>query len=251
MSQDPKLLHSFIVQVATDVDKTETREENGQTITTTTKVKELVPVHFGFRKPSRAEREDAELYRVNQWSEYVKKGVLPHALLIKQYANGGGTFNDFEREEYQKHQKAYFERSQEYQLAVVQKEEEKAKTLLSEILKTREKILELERSHVDFFENTAEAKAKIRMTEYLLLHLALWKVGDKWEPYFKGDSLAAKIDHLDQLEETSDRTFALARSELTTIASIAALFIMSRDLLTKENIDKFVREIAGDGKLPG
>ncbi len=241
-----KFIHEFSIATEREIDKTESREENGATVTTTTKVKESTPHFFCFKKPSRVERENAEEYRAQQWGEYVKRGVLPTALLLKTYANGGGTFNDAQKADYHQLQETYVLKSQEYQLAVVQKEAGKASVALKELLLLREQIVELERSQSDFYENTAEAKAKFKMTEWLLLHLSYHRASPEaaWEPYFKGADLAAKLDNLDSLEESNDETYQKARSELTTVASIAALFIMGGGVLTKESVEAFVKEIA-------
>ena len=56
-----KELFSFNITVNKEVEKTETKEENGQTITVTQKVKEDVPVRIIIKQPSRKNMEDADL----------------------------------------------------------------------------------------------------------------------------------------------------------------------------------------------
>ena len=48
-----KTIYEFEVKKQVEVDKVETREENGATISVTTKVKEEKPIFFAIKRPSR------------------------------------------------------------------------------------------------------------------------------------------------------------------------------------------------------
>ncbi len=242
-------LHSFTVSTTREVEKTESHEENGATVTRTVKVKEPVDTLFAFKKPSRIERETSEEYRTKLWHDYVAKGLMSFAVAQLTYANAGGVATETERVRYTALKTEYSLKLMAYQLAVVQKETEKAAALMGDLNRIRDEYIRMEEAQNSFYNNTADAKAKVKMTEWLLLNLSYSRasVDAPWEPYFKGADLAAKLDHMDTLEESGDEVYAKARSELMTVASIATLFIMGGGVLTKESVEAFVKDVAGDG----
>ena len=97
-----KELFSFNITVNKEVEKTETKEENGQTITVTQKVKEDVPVRIIIKQPSRKNMEDADLQYSVEMSNCVKKGILTKGMLTKKYSDTGGMFSEDDAKELMK-----------------------------------------------------------------------------------------------------------------------------------------------------
>lgn len=238
---DIKYIYEFSIDVLKEIEKTEQKEENGVITTITSKVKEKVPMFFAFKKPSRAEREDAEDYRVKMWGEFVKKGVMPEAILLKNYSNYGGILSDDQRKNYQKMRVDYGNKLELYQLSKISKDE-KSSELMGEIITLRDNIISFEREQNTFFENTAEAKSRNKLIEYILLNMFYYKDNnDKlYEIYFKGNNLSEKYDFLEHLEETENEIYLKIRDRL---AFVASLYVSLSGNIKKEDIEEFTNQL--------
>ncbi len=241
-----KYIYEFEAKVEKEVTKVEKKEENGAITTVETKVKESVPVFFAFKKPSRAEREDAEEYRARKWGEFVKKGIMPEAILLKSYANYGGILDEEQKKYYIKIRASYAEKLERLQLAKISKDEEKSIELMSESLRLRDEIIEFERNQSAFFENTAEAKSRNKLIEYLILKLTYFKSSSdkQYEPYFKGEEVDEKLKFLENLEDSKDELILKVWGQLLFISS---LYVSLGGDLKKEDIEEFIgKEEAAD-----
>lgn len=234
-----KYIYEFDVKIEKDVNKVEKKEEGGAVTTIETKVKEFVPVFFAFKKPSRAEREDAEEYRAKKWGEFVKKGIMPEAILLKSYANYGGILDEAQKKYYIKVRADYAETLEKMQLAKINKDEDKAIQLMAESLGLRDEIVEFERNQSSFFENTAEAKSRNKLIEYLILKLTYFKEksGEEYKQYFKGEEVDDKLKFLENLEDSKDEIILKVWSQLLFISS---LYVSLGGDLKKEDVEEFV-----------
>lgn len=234
-----KPLYEFTIEVQREVGKQDEHEENGVTTIVKTKVKEPAPVFVCFKKPSRAEREDADTYRAVQWQEYVKKGVLPEALLLKTYSNSGGILDDLQKAEYNGLRAKLLHTMEDYQRARVAKEP--IADLTEQILILRDKIIQFEREQNVFFENTAEAKARNKLTEYLVLHQSYKRdsVEKPWEPMFSGLTTEDRAVSLENAEENADEIYIKARERLWFIS---ALYIQLGGDISKDDIAAFEKQ---------
>jgi hypothetical protein len=239
--ENHKSLYEFEVLVEREVEKTITTEKDGKTITETTKSKEKVPVYFSFKKPSRAERELAEEERVSWWSRYVEKGILPEALLLKTYANYGGILSEEQKKYYDELQLDLHNTIEDiYQAKALNKDDkEMIDVLTKKMIDLRGKIIDFKQNQSVFFDNTAEAKAKGKLIEFLLLNLSFFKKNkeDNWNMFFKGDNLEQKLEYVESLEESEDELYNLSKDKLGFIAAICA---SSGSSLKKEEIDEIM-----------
>ncbi len=240
---EKKYIYEFTAYVDKDVPKAETTTVDGVTTTVTTTVKERVPHYFAFKKPSRAEREDAEAFRASAWRKYVEKGLFPEAILLKTYENYGGILSESQNKAYREMRADTVLKMQDYQLAHIAKDEEKAKVIMNEIMGLRDSIVTFEREQSAFFENTAEAKARNKLIEYLMLWMSYHREDPSkpYAPYFDGADLDAKYVQLETREDSEDPLYSKARDRL---AFVASLFVALNGNVTKQDVDEYTKEWA-------
>lgn len=230
MHPTPRFLYQFTVDIARDVNETDTRVEDGKTITETKKVARSVRVPFGLKIPSRMEREDIDVERSVWWSRYVEKGILPTALINKVYANNGGILDNVDQlvlNEYQARFMAAETTLKRLEIDPVANKDALTAARL-EFMKTRNEILRIQSDNAVFFQNTAEAKARQKVIEWVLLHLTYYRPikddgteGD-WMHFFEGETTEAKLAHFDTLVERNDVMWDKARDVLEFLATFCA-----------------------------
>ena len=87
-----KLLYEFDVFKEEVAPETEVRkdEATGEEISIVRQVKKQVPHRFALRRPTRAMRDEADLFYSVQLSNFIKKGLLTHAQMATKFSNEGG-----------------------------------------------------------------------------------------------------------------------------------------------------------------
>ena len=225
-----KALIEFTVPQDREVDETNTRVEEGKTITETVKVKRTINIPFLFKKPSRAQREDAELERAVWETKFITAGILPQALLLKTYANYGGILSDDQKINYRKLQADYLLAEAELKRLQANDRDNKA-AIEAEAIKLvtlRQDILDFQQEQSVFFENTAESKSRQKLIEWYVLHLTYWKPtkadgsNGEWTPYFAGETTAAKLASFDAILDARDEIWGKARETIELMATAYA-----------------------------
>lgn len=220
-----KTIYEFTIKQEVEVDKVETREENGATVTVTTKVKEERPLVVGIKKPSRNDREECEIVRDVAFKKFIERGIITEANLRKQYGESGGVYTTEEEIHYANSREKLRGLILDYQEAALDESEEgkkKATELFSQIFSIRQQIIDFERTASLFYERTAEAKAQKKAIEYYLLHLTHTRAetaDSKWEPFFKGDD---KYTVLAKLEDDEDKTYLALRDRVLLVLTLLA-----------------------------
>ena len=207
-------LYQFKVNREKEVSETETtKNENGEDVTITRKVKRNVPVHYSIKKPNRRTYEDGELFFGVSLSEGIKAGLLTRQLLSKRFDNDGGTFSESEKERYTTLYRELYEFETEIQktqlnLANLSETEKQEKTsgLLVKMTEIRNELQEFENSRSAIFDQTAETRAKNKTIMWWVLHLSFRKEEDgleKFVPLFGEGDYSSRLDVYDELEEES------------------------------------------------
>lgn len=238
-----KELFSYTVKVNKEVEKTETREENGQTVTITQKVKEDVPVRVIIKQPSRRNLEDAELQFSIEMSNCIKKGILTKGMLAKKYSDTGGLLS----EEDGKELVFLYGKLVEYQndlLRLTSKSEpDKAAevAIVEKITTTRMRMVELESSYQTLFNNTADTIAQNNVIRWFCLHMAHTQALPDGEikPMFKGNSTEEKLNSLHEMDENGDELYSKAYRKLATFVSF---WYFSKNA-KKEDFEKLENDI--------
>lgn len=238
-----KHIYDFEISKEVEVDKIETREENGATISVTTKVKEKRPIYFAIKRPSRNEKEEAEMHRAAHFALCVEKGIITQAALRKKYGDTGGVYTNEEEKQYGILRNRLRDALEEYQLLSVNledKDKEKRDNVFEEIFSIRGKIMEFENSATLFYQDTAEAKARNKLIEYFILHLTYFRedTAKEWLPYFKGETVEEKIKHLSSLEDGDDELYMRIGERLAFVVTL----LLTSPNLTKEEIENIEKE---------
>jgi hypothetical protein len=208
-----KKIYEFVVRKEEEVDKVETKNENGKEVTITSKVKENVSRKFFIKKPTRGLFEEAELFYAVRLSEGIKAGLLTRSLLAKRYSNDGGALSDTEKEKYTESYVKLFEKQNEFQkLSSVKEKNERTKEeqedfekLTAEIVKLRTDIQDFEISQASLFDQTAENRARNKTILWWILNLSYMVDNDGKEIcIFNDGSFDEKLALYDNFEESND-----------------------------------------------
>ena len=141
-----KELFSYTVNLEKEVEKTETKEENGTTISVTKKVKEDVPYRIIIKQPSKKNIEDGGLQFSVEMSNCIKKGILTKGMLMKKYRDTGGSFSEEDQKELDSLSVILNAKSDEFR-ATPEDQKEKRDAILAEVVAARRRILELQNIH--------------------------------------------------------------------------------------------------------
>lgn len=218
-----KELFSYIVKVNKEVEKTETKEENGQKITVTQKIKEDVPVKIIIKQPSRKNLEDAELQFSIEMSNCIKKGILTKGMLTKKYSDTGGVLSEDDAKElvtlYNK-----ITQLQNDLLRLTSKsdyDKEAEAVIIDKITNLRMRMVQVESTYRALFDNTADNIAQNNVIRWFCLHMAHTQVipDGNIEPMFKGTTTEQKLESLHQMDENEDELYAKAYRKLATFMS--------------------------------
>lgn len=222
-----KWLYEFKLDKEVEVDETEvTKNEKGEEIKITKKVKKITPIKFKLLKPNRKLHEQAELVYAIKLSECVKAGLLTKPLLSKRYQNDGGAMSDPEKAQYSKLYLELFKLESDYERLLLKDEkttEEHSlmeKTLF-ELADSRRQIQQIEYNQSSLFDQTAENKARNHVIMWWILNLSFIEDQDgKIDCLFgASSSFEEKLLKYDEIEESSDEFNLKAIRKLTYLLS--------------------------------
>jgi succinate dehydrogenase flavin-adding protein (antitoxin of CptAB toxin-antitoxin module) len=259
MSTKPfPILYQFSVALPKEVDQVNTRVEGegaaAKTVTETTKVTKSVNVPVCLKRPSRVEREEADVERAVWETHFITKGILPQALLLKTYANYGGILSDDQKKEYHKLLADYDLADIELRRLLINETENKDAIEAVALRKVdlKQSIMNFQQEQAVFFNNTAESKARQKLIEWLVLHLSYVQevksdesLGD-WKPLFVGSTTEEKLVSFDQMVEDESPIFAKSRSMLEFLATVLA---SSDGSVSKEEVEAFAETLRNDGEV--
>jgi hypothetical protein len=238
-----KELFDFTVMLPKEVDITEVKEENGQTITITKKVTEEVPHRVILKQPSRREIEESDLQFSIELSNCVKKGILTKGMLLKKYSDTGGLSS---QDDSRKLSLIYADIGKLQQAYIVMKAEdgsdsEAKNILLQQIAELRKQAVDLETAYLSFFNNTADTIAQNHVIRWFCLNMTHKQInGGPIEPMFKGSDFEEKLDSMSEQEENADPLFAKIYTKLLTFVS----FWYFSKTVSKEDFKKLDEDIA-------
>jgi hypothetical protein len=154
-----------------------------------------VPVEVVLHKPSRRMIDEAEIFYAVEMSKAVKKGILTKAMLVKKYADTGGTLTEDETTDLLRVMKDYNDLKNEYQLLKSKKEDEKRqKELEVQMLKTNRQILELESALQGVYQHTADARAERSLIMWYIINLSNVKIDGQVEDFYDKDENGEKYE---------------------------------------------------------
>lgn len=217
-----KELFSFTVKVNKEVEKTETKEENGKTISVTQKVKEDVPVKIIIKSPSRKNIEDADMQLSIEMSNCIKKGILTKGMLLKKYSDSGGFILEEDRKELARLNAFVISKQDEYSKMISRSERDKVAEdeIIETIMSAKRTMLEYESAYANLFENTADSIAVSNVIRWFCLHMAHKQEGDgPIQPLFEGETTEEKQASLHKMDEAEEPIYSKAYRKLATFVS--------------------------------
>lgn len=237
-----KELFDFTVKINKEVDKTETREEDGKTITVTSKVNEDVPIRIIFKQPSRRDTEEAEIQFSVEMSNCIKKGILTKGMLVKKYSDTGGLFSEDDDKrltslyiEMSALQKQYLDLS----VGTVE-DKEKSKLILEKLAVTRKEMVEIESTYNNLFNTTADSIAQNNLIRWFCVNLTYKQEGNgQIQPFFNGSTYEEKLDNMRDLDEAEDPLYQAMFRKLATFVS----FWYFSKTTTKEDFKKLEKDL--------
>lgn len=229
-----KAIYTFNVNLVKEV------EENGE------KVKKITTYPFAIRKPSRSEKEEADLIRSEYLNKYLTRGVLSEDILNRIHEDQGGTVTENEQAYFGILQIKLKNVLEDLKLATIEKNKEKEAEFLDEVTAIQREITELQYKKSLKFQVTAEFKSKSKLCEYLFATLTYWKPTEdkEWEPYFKqSSSFDDMLNDIDRLEDEEDEIYLKMKDQAMLAVSV---FVHSGGNIKPEDISKSVKENLGD-----
>jgi hypothetical protein len=237
-----KELFDFTVKINKEVEKTETREEDGKTITVTSKVNEDVPIRIIFKQPSRRDTEEAEIQFSVEMSNCIKKGILTKGMLVKKYSDTGGIFSEDDDKRLTAMYIDIAKLQREYVALEngTAEQKQKAEVVLEKLAATRKEMVDLESTYLNLFNNTADVIAQNNIIRWFCINLAhKQEGGGKIEPLFTGSTYEQKLENMRDLDEAEDPLYQAAFRKLATFVSY---WYFSKNA-TKEDFKKLEKDI--------
>jgi hypothetical protein len=168
---------------------------------------------FALLSPTRAQKQDGDIYYTAQLSKMVSAGILPRAIWEKVIKNNGGTISEPDRKEYSGLYKQLVEVNSRVAELLGggdedQLEEDKKSELAeaqAEIVSIRKEMQSLESEQINLYENTAEAKARNQTIIWWSLSIAAEKGEDGvFKPIFAGNDMDERMEKYDELVDGSE-----------------------------------------------
>lgn len=239
-----KKIYEFTVKKEEEVDKIESKLEDGKEIKITSKTKETIQRNFFIKKPTRGLFEEAELFYAVKLSEGIKAGLLTRSLLSKRYSNDGGALSDKDKEKYADFYIKLFEKQNEFQKLSIKDKNERTpeeqdffEKLTAEIISLRTEIQDFEIAQASLFDQTAENRARNKTILWWILHLSYMLDKDgKEAPVFGDGSYEEKLTIYDGIEDNSDEWL---KTVVKKFAFYISFWYMGR-ASTQEEFEKLV-----------
>ncbi len=216
-----------------------TVNENGEEVSVTRKIKQKIPVKFGFRRPTKNQKDDLDLEHKVFYSQAIQKGVLPMAILQRQISDSNGVFSkkDQERQaaiivDYADKQKAF--------VATPEEDKETKSKLLTELQDLMIEFDEISRKELSIYNQSAEGYARTKINSILLIDNS-WNLTDN-TPVFNGKTREEKLEKVEEIDQGSDE---FDRQVLKIFLYVSNAY-MNNDRISKEDLDKSVRLILGE-----
>lgn len=240
-----KELYKFNIYIDKEVEKSETKpsDDGNGTIIITKKVIEKSPIEFFVKEPNRNEKEEAEIVRATYLANFIRRGVMPEAVLSKIYSDLGGVENELDKKLYSELTTKFTKKIEEYQTLMVNNKDDKEKIdlCLKDIVDIKKELAIFQYQQNSFFENTAEYKAKMKLIEYLFVFLTYYKSDEKSEikQYFDGDSFEKKMLNLEKLENEENEIYKKIKD---IILFVISAYIHTGGFIKKDEMEKLIKE---------
>lgn len=224
-----RILHQFTVQVEREVEETNTRTENGQTITVTSKVKKPLDYTIILKDPSRREKNELALFKDVTYGEAVNRGLVIKRVM-QQKLTGNDSQNPLSEED-DKNLAAMnarlgelvndYVRLKALPEADTEENKERLNKVATEYASLYKKVSDINIAYQSVYAHTAENYTQTKMLTWLTLFLTFIKDPTQPSdsvprPMFPGSDYKTKEEKLDELEDNKDDILIKAIEKLPT-----------------------------------
>ena len=239
-------IYEFTVSEKSSKDVESTSIQEGKEVKTITSEPVETPVKVFFKKPSRRDIEEGELFYARKMNEFVNKhGLMTRAMLANKYRDSGGIIS----EETVKQLYQIAKRSEEIKdetaaIKLSKKISAKRKVRLEELeneyIGLQKDIIELEQYKNALMENTADEKAVNEYLRWLALNMTFVQTEDDDlpAPYFKGASYEEKLNDYYDKEDSDNDIYAQVSGPIGKASAIWYMFRENDPIKFKELIEK-------------
>lgn len=211
-----KIIHEWEITIDKEVDETTQEVRDGQSITITKKVTKPVVTRMGLKQLTRRELRAAELFYGKEYNRFFSLGFLPRSILINKHNDlTGGVVSKKEHTQLTKLAERHAELENDLVRALNETEEVR-KEIRTALVAVRTEIANINSANEQIFNHTAESKAQRQLSTWFSLYMTHIYKGDKWVPYFEGDTFEAKEEFMWKLEETDDAFYTKAVDKIST-----------------------------------
>ena len=211
-----KELYKFSIDKEVEKEVTEETAEGKLT----KKVKVIEPINFILKRPSRIEKEEADLFYSVWLSRYTLDHGLPtQAMLTKKYADTGGALSEHEKARYAELMLEVYKKEREIKELELDKEKNASeiKVAEKEMIEARRLLIEFQTYQNSLLQNTAESKAQDKAVFWHVLFLSFY---EDESPVFPGNSFEQKISRYDEMEESEESFYLELVNKLFTLWSL-------------------------------
>ena len=199
------------------------------------------PVEFVIKQPTRRIMDEGEAQYAIEMSKNIKRGIVTKAMLVKKYADTGGTLTEAETKDMVKKLQKSNEITNKLQMlsAVDKKKNEKEiEELTSELLILRKELADIEMSMQGVYEHTADARSERAMLLWYTIQLSK-EVKEGEEVFFFNGLLYD--DQLEDLYKKDEDGTDLQKEALNKIMRAISYWFYNNDA-TQEQIEAFVKQ---------
>lgn len=188
---------------------------------------------YCIKQPNRREKDEADIFYAAKIGEFVKKGILTKAMLLKEYENNGGALTQEEAKRVQVLRRKLMDDQND--LTKLELKKRQTKTDKAKIEKIRHSVSDIiselqhfESFHEALFTHTADVIARNHLILWWVVTLLFHKKNKKseWENFFDKESEEENLDFYEECLEDEHLEKAVNRA-----ASLVAIWLSS-------NIDK-------------
>ena len=185
--------------------------------------------------------DEAEAQCAIEMSNNIKKGIVTKAMLVKKYADTGGTLTEAETKDMVKKLQRSNEVANKVQMLTAvdkKKNQKEIEELNSELLILRKELTDIEMSMQGVYDHTADARSERAMLLWYTIQLAR-EIEDEQEVLFF-DGLLYE-DQLEDLYKKDEEGTELEKKALTKMMTAISYWFYNNNA-TQEQIEAFVEQ---------
>lgn len=216
-------------------------KETGETETVIQNKTVKLPVKFLIKKPTRRVMDEAEAQYAIEMSKNIKRGIVTKAMLVKKYADTGGTLSEEETKDMVRKLQESNEISNKIQLLTAtdkNKNKKEIEDLNSRLLVLRKELADTEMSMQGVYDHTADARSERAMLLWYTIQLTRVIQEDQETLFFKGLLFE---DQLEDLYEKDENGSELEQKALTKLMSVVSFWFYNNQV-TQEQLDEFLKQ---------